>query len=193
LSGSAGYPASGSARTSASHSASASASPSASHPLLRPTAENLALWTLGLAGFLLSGALAMEYVLGMVPCPLCLMQRIWFLVAGLFAVAGLLHDPRWGIYPLLTGLAAAVGGGFAIRQLYLMALPADRVPACGPDIDYMIEVFPMSQVLSAMVRGTGDCASLDSFLWIPVPVWALLGFAALILLAVLQIRAGNRT
>jgi protein dithiol:quinone oxidoreductase len=165
---------------------------SADAHLFRPTAGNLALWTLALAGFLLSGALVMEYVLGMVPCPLCLMQRIWFLVAGLFAVIGLLHDPRWGIYPLLTALAAAVGGGFAIRQLYLMALPADRVPACGPDIDYMIEVFPMSEVLAAMVRGTGDCAALDAFLGIPVPVWALLGFAALIALAVAQIRAGNR-
>jgi protein dithiol:quinone oxidoreductase len=162
------------------------------HPPLRSSAEDLALWTLALAGFLLSGALVMEYALAMVPCPLCLMQRIWFLVAGLFVVAGLLHDPRWGIYPLLTAAAAAVGGGFAIRQLYLMMLPADRVPACGPDIDYMLEVFPMSQVLAAMVRGTGDCAAIDAFLGIPVPVWALLGFVALITLAILQIRAGNR-
>jgi protein dithiol:quinone oxidoreductase len=163
-----------------------------SYPLLRPTAENLALWSLALAGFLLSGALVMEYVLKMVPCPLCLMQRVWFLVAGLFAFAGLMHDPRWGIYPLLTLTASLVGGGFAIRQLYLMVLPADQVPACGPDIDYMLDVFPLSDVLSAMVRGTGDCAALDPFLWIPVPVWSLLGFAALCALAVLQIRAGNR-
>jgi protein dithiol:quinone oxidoreductase len=164
------------------------------HALLRPTAENLALWTLGLAGLLLSGALAMEYLLAMEPCPLCLMQRFWFLVAGVFAVAGLLHDPRWGIYPLLSAVAAVVGGGFAIRQLYLMALPADQVPSCGRSIDSMLaDGFPMSEVLSAMVRGTGDCAALDSFLWLPVPVWALLGFAALTLLALLQIRAGNRS
>jgi protein dithiol:quinone oxidoreductase len=159
---------------------------------LRLTAETLALATLALAGVLLSGALLMEYVLGMVPCPLCLMQRVWFLVAGLFVVAGLLHDPRWGIYPLLTAAAALVGGGFAVRQLYLMALPADQVPACGPDIDYMLEVFPLSEVLGAMVRGTGDCASVDAFLALPVPVWALFGFLAMLVLAVLQIRAGNR-
>ena len=160
--------------------------------LLRPTAENLALWTLALCGFLLSGALVMEYALGMVPCPLCLMQRIWFFVAGLFAFVGLMHDPRWGIYPLLTGAAAAVGGGFAVRQLYLMTLPADQVPACGPDIDYMLDAFVLSDVVAAMTFGTGDCAALDPFLWIPVPVWSLLGFAALIVLAVMQIRAGTR-
>ena len=161
--------------------------------ILRPTAENLALWTLALVGVLLCGALLMEYVLAMPPCPLCLMQRIWFFVAGLFAFVGLMHDPRWGIYPLLTLLASLIGAGFAIRQIYLQNLPADQVPACGPGIDYMIDVFPASEVLAAMIRGTGDCAAVDRFLAVPVPAWALLGFAALIVLAVLQIRAGNRT
>ena len=161
--------------------------------LLEPTSENLALWTLALCGVLLVGALIMEHAFAMTPCPLCLMQRLWFLAAGLFAMIGLMHDPRWGIYPLLTILASLTGAGFAIRQLYLQSLPADQVPACGPDIDYMIEVFPWSEVLATMVSGTGDCAAeAPGPFGVPIPAWALMGFAALIVLAVSQMRAGNR-
>jgi len=160
--------------------------------LLRPTAENLALWTLALTGVLLSGALVLEHFMDMVPCPLCLMQRLWFAIAGLFAFIGLMHNPRWGIYPLLSIVAALVGGGFSIRQLYLQSLPADQVPACGPDINYMLDAFPLSEVLMAMTRGTGDCAVADQVFFVPIPAWALLGFAAIIVLAVGQLRAGNR-
>lgn len=155
--------------------------------------EALAIALLALCGGLLAGALVMEHVMALIPCPLCLMQRVWFFVAGLCTCAGLLHNPRWGIYPLLTGVAALIGGGFSIRQLYLQTLPADQVPACAPNIDYMIEVFPASEVLRAMTRGTGDCASVDwTFLGLSIPAWALAGFAGIVVLAFLQLRAGNR-
>lgn len=160
--------------------------------MLKATSENLALWILALCGLLLFGALVMEHAFGQVPCPLCLMQRIWFFAAGLFAFIGLLHDPRWGIYPLLSTVSALTGAGFSVRQLYLQSLPADQVPACGPDINYMIEVFPLSDVLAAMTRGTGDCAEAIGVLGLTYPAWALLGFVAVIALAVIQLWAGNR-
>ncbi len=159
----------------------------------RASSETLAICALFLCGVLLSGALVMEHLFAMAPCPLCLMQRIWFFGVGLFAAIGLLHDPRWGIYPLLGLGSALTGAGFAVRQLYLQSLPADQVPACGPGIDYMIEALPMSEVLAAMTRGTGDCAEVGwTFLGISLPGWSLLGFIALAVLAVLQLRAGNR-
>ena len=144
-------------------------------------------------GVLLFAALIMEHVFGMAPCPLCLMQRIWFFVAGAFAFASLLHNPRWGIYPLCSIVAAMVGGGFSIRQLYLQSLPADQVPACGPDMTYMLEAFPLTDVLIAMTRGTGDCAEVAwSFLGLSIPGWALVGFIVLAVMAALQLRAGTR-
>jgi disulfide bond formation protein DsbB len=161
--------------------------------MLKLTSENLALWILALCGALLFGALIMEHAFDMVPCPLCLMQRIWFFAAGLFAFIGLLHDPRWGIYPVLSIASAVTGAGFSLRQLYLQSLPADQVPTCGPDINYMIEVFPWSEVLAAMTRGTGDCAAVTwSFLGLSIAGWALVGFVAVAGLAVIQLWAGNR-
>ncbi|MEZ5559252.1 MAG: disulfide bond formation protein B [Pseudomonadales bacterium] len=160
--------------------------------LLHASSETLALAILAITGVLLFGAQIMEHQFGLVPCPLCLMQRLWFMAAGLTTVAGLLHDPRWGIYPLLTAATAVAGGGFAIRQLYLQSLPADQVPACGPDINYMFDALPLADVLSAMTRGTGDCAAVTWKFILTIPGWALVGFVGLLVLALLQLRAGNR-
>lgn len=161
--------------------------------LFQDRCEFWALCLVAVVGLLLFAALVMEHAFGMDPCPLCLMQRIWFFFAGVFAFTSLLHNPRWGIYPLLTMLAALIGGGFSIRQLYLQSLPADQVPACGPDMAYMLEALPLSDVLIAMTQGTGDCAEVAwSLLGISIPGWALLSFAAIIVMAVLQLRAAAR-
>ena len=144
-------------------------------------------------GALLSIALFMEHMMGLAPCPLCMMQRLWVAVVGLIAYASLLHSPRWGIYPLAGAVASLVGGGFSIRQLYLQSLPEDQVPACGPDLQYMLDVFPLSDVLVAMTSGTGDCAEVAwSFLGISIPGWALVGFAALLATCIAQLRQGSR-
>ncbi len=161
--------------------------------LFEASSETLALYILALTGCLLFGALVMEHFFALAPCPLCLMQRIWFFAAGLFAFISLLHNPRWGIYPVLSVASAITGAGFSIRQLYLQSLPADQVPACGPDITYMIDAFPLSDLLAAMTRGTGDCAAVSwQFLGLSIPAWALLGFAAIVVLGIAQLRAGNR-
>ena len=152
-------------------------------------AQQWATFTVLIGGGLLSGALFFEFILGFPPCPLCMMQRIWFILAAGIAYVSLLHNPRWGIYPVLSALCALVGAGFALRHLWLQSLPADQVPACGPDLEYMLEVFPLSDVLSAMVSGTGDCASVSwSFLAIPIPGWALLGFLAMLFCSTQQLR-----
>ena len=152
-------------------------------------ARDYAVVIAGSCGGLVCAALLLEFTVeGMEPCPLCLMQRLWFLVAGLVAWAGLAHNPRWGIYPLLTIVAALAGGAFAVRQLWLMSLPADRVPACI-DLDRLFEFGMFSDALAAMVSGTGDCAAEPPFLGIPVPLWSLAGFAAIAVAAVLQWRA----
>jgi disulfide bond formation protein DsbB len=155
--------------------------------------EALALCALALCGALVASAQVMEHAFGYVPCPLCLMQRAWLLLAGLCTAAGLMHDPRWGIYPLLTAGSALAGGGFAIRQLWLQSLPPDQVPDCGAPIDYQIQNFPMLDVLRAMTQGTGDCAKVDwSFLGLSFAGWSLVGFVLIVAVAVAQLRAVNR-
>ncbi len=48
---------------------------------------------------MVGGAQFMEHVVGLDPCPLCLMQRLWTMLAGGFAIAGIAHNPRALAYP----------------------------------------------------------------------------------------------
>lgn len=147
----------------------------------------------GSAGGMLGIALFFEHVVGLEPCPLCLMQRIWVMIVGLVAFIGLATNPRILIYPLLSILAALVGAGFSVRQLYLQSLPPDQVPACGPDLAYMLDAFPLSELLRAMTLGGGNCAEVVwSLFGISIPGWTLAGFVALMGIAVLQMRAARR-
>ncbi|XOV83951.1 MAG: disulfide bond formation protein B [bacterium] len=156
-------------------------------------AQQWAVLTTLVCGFLLSAALFMEHVMGLAPCPLCMMQRLWIAIVGLVIYASLIHNPRLGIYPLIGMLACLVGGGFSIRQLWLQSLPADQVPACGPDLQYMLDAFPLSEVLVAMTSGTGDCATVSwSMLGISIPGWVLGGFIILFALCFAQLKSGFR-
>lgn len=143
-------------------------------------------------GVLLGGALFMEHVMDLTPCPLCLMQRIWVMIVGAIALAGLAHNPRILIYPLLSVLAATAGAGFSVRQLYLQSLPADQVPSCGAPLEYLLDG-PLADLLREMTLGGGNCAEVSfSLIGISLPGWALLGFLALAGLAALQWRAARR-
>ena len=104
--------------------------------------------------------------------------------AGRQALVAAVHDPgRVGqaIYGLLVALAAATGAGIAARQTWLQHNPPN-VLDCGPDLAYMLDAFPLSQVLPKIFKGEGDCAKVTwSFLGLSIAEWALVWFALLVL------------
>ena len=116
------------------------------------------------------------------------MQRAFFYaVGGVFLVAAL-HDPaRAGqvIYSML-GLLFALGGlGVAARHVWLQHLPPDQVPACGPDLAFMLENFPLGRTLQKLFEGSGQCAEVKwRFLGLSIPEWSLLCFGALAVYAI---------
>jgi disulfide bond formation protein DsbB len=149
--------------------------------LKNPRLANL-LGFLACAG-LMAYALYAQYVLNLEPCPLCIFQRV--AVIGLGAVFGLaaLHDPGLigrRIYGALILIAAAAGAGVAGRHLWLQTLPPERVPACGPGLDYMLEAFPFTEMLQMVLSGSGECAKVDwMFLGLAMPGWVLISVAVL--------------
>lgn len=139
---------------------------------------------------LMAYALYSQYVLDLEPCPLCVFQRIAMIGTGLFFLLAWLHGPGNAgarVYGTLAGLAALAGAGVAARHVWLQNLPAEEVPACGPGLDYMLDVFPLAEALRMVFTGSGECADIDwQFLGLSMPAWVLvwfvfLGLAALII------------
>jgi disulfide bond formation protein DsbB len=125
----------------------------------------------------------LQYVQGLEPCPLCMVQRAFFyLLIATFVIAAL-HAPRrvgaW-IYAGFAVLFAAGGAATAGRQVWLQHLPADKVPQCGPDLFFMLENMPLSRTLQKLIQGSGECAAVDwKFLGLSIAGWALVWFIAL--------------
>jgi disulfide bond formation protein DsbB len=131
---------------------------------------------------LMAFGLYLQHAQNLEPCPLCILQRYAFVVTGVIALVAALHAPRragQSVYGLLVVLAAGVGAGIAGRQIWLQHNPP-QVFDCGPDLGYMLDSFPLSQVLPKIFKGEGDCAKVVwQFLGLSIPEWALLWFFAL--------------
>ena len=80
-----------------------------------------------------------------------------------------------------------------MRQLWLQSLPEDEVPACGASLDYMLEVFPLTEVISMVLAGDGTCAEVVwTFLGSSIPGWTLVAFVGSGAIASWQILAPSR-
>ena len=134
---------------------------------------------------LLAFGFYLQYGKGLEPCPLCLVQRGFFMALIAVCVIAALHKPgRVGtaIYALCAAALALGGAAVAGRQVWLQHLPPDKVPQCGPDLFFMMENFPLSRTLRTLVSGTGECAAVDwTFLRLSIAEWSLLCFAAFFL------------
>ncbi|MEQ1635127.1 MAG: disulfide bond formation protein B [Methylococcales bacterium] len=140
---------------------------------------------------LLGGGAFLQLVEGLEPCPLCISQRIAILLVGCVFLTAALHNPkRTGInrYAILGTLAALGGAAISTRHIWIQHLPPDKVPECGPGLDYVFENFPLADTLKLMLSGSGDCAKVDwTLLGLSIPAWTLMAFLCLATLSLSQI------
>jgi len=156
--------------------------------LLRPRLIYLALFLACLG--LMAYGLYLQHVEHLEPCPLCIFQRYAFVATGLIALVAAIHGPRkigvW-IYGALLVLSAGTGAAIAGRQTWLQHNPP-KVFDCGPDLAYMLDSLPLTQVLPRVFKGEGDCAKVVwKFLGLSIPEWALAWFVLFVLAAALTI------
>ena len=139
---------------------------------------------------LIAFALYLQHAQGEDPCPLCIFQRVVMIALGaLFLLAALTAWGRWGprIYGALIGLTAAAGAAIAARHVWIQHLPPDRVPSCGPGLEYILQAHPLFKALEVVLKGSGECAAVGwTFLTLSIPEWTLIWFVALGLLGALQ-------
>jgi disulfide bond formation protein DsbB len=133
------------------------------------------LFSLGLVacGFYLQHFQALE------PCPLCIFQRMGLTALGVVLLLAAIPPARarWALRlgAVAVGLAALGTAAIALRHLYIQSQPPGTVPACGATLDYMMEVFPVADVVRKVLTGSGECAKVDwTFLGISMPGWVLI-------------------
>ena len=137
----------------------------------------------GIIAALMSYALYAQHILGLEACPLCIIQRLIIITLGLVFAVAALHAPRGAgarVYAVLGALVAAVGLGVSGWHVRLQNLPPAEVPACGPGFDYIVDAFPLSDALSMIFTGSGECAEVNwQFAGLSMPAWVFVWFLAL--------------
>ena len=142
---------------------------------------------------LLVTAYYFQYVQGMEPCPLCIFQRIGVLAVGIVFLIRGLHNPlagsRWRpTYSILGLISTLLGGIVAGRHVYIKNLPEGEIPACGPALEYLVDMLPVNEVISAVLAGDGECAkSTWDLLGISMPGWVLIFFVSVACLMVFNL------
>lgn len=136
-----------------------------------------------LASFALIGfALVVQFFQDLVPCSLCISQRLAYAATGFFFLLAAIHSPsgraaRWfyAIFALLSSLAGVL---FAARQVWLQAHPFKAFSSCAPSFEFLRETHGWAMMFKALLFGTGDCAKIDWVLWgLTMPQWSLLCFS----------------
>jgi disulfide bond formation protein DsbB len=132
---------------------------------------------------LLAYAWYAQLALGLEPCPLCIFQRVGIAACGLLFLLATLHHPRHNgarLYGALLLLAAIATIGVAGRHLWIQQLPEGSVPTCGASLNYMLQVFPLTDVLRKVLTGSGECARVNwRLLGLTMPGWVLIAAAGL--------------
>ena len=133
-------------------------------------------------------ALYLQYYEYQNPCPLCILQRVAYIALMVVFLVGAVHNPRRTgtiVYSALLVIIAAVGAAIATRHVWLQHLPKDRLPECGPGLEYMLNRFPLAQALEKVFRGSGECAEVGwTFLTLSIAEWSLAWFVLLGVLAI---------
>ena len=146
----------------------------------------LTLICLGMLGF----GLYLQHVVGLEPCPMCIVQRYaMLLIAAASALAWLLRTK--GLQLVLTVvlmLLAAFGAFVAARQSWLQWYPPE-VASCGRDFYGMIERFPLQRAIPMIFKGSGDCSQVDwTFLGGSIANWSFVCFVAMAVVLLLTLQ-----
>ena len=133
---------------------------------------------------MLAFGMYLQHVVGLEPCPMCVVQRYALVLVAVFTGLGAASGSKaLRIATILTALVVAVGGAYtAASQSWLQWYPPEVV-SCGRDIYGMIETFPLQRALPMIFRGAGDCSQIDwTFLGLSIANWSFIAFTVFALL-----------
>ena len=147
---------------------------------------------LGLAcAGLVSASFYVQHVLGVDPCPLCIVQRLTYLgLIPVFFAAAMLRNREPARRALLwtAGALALSGLSVAGYQTYLQLFPAP-IARCSASLSYMLDTMALTDVFARVLHATGDCSDASfKILGLTLAQASLLVFVSLLLVLGLLLR-----
>ncbi|HCU90746.1 MAG TPA: disulfide bond formation protein B [Gammaproteobacteria bacterium] len=140
---------------------------------------------------LLSFGYYLEFYQDLLPCPMCILQRLCYGAIIVVALAAAIQGPARAagiFYCAGVAILASLGAVIAGRQTWLQHLPPELVPECGPGLEFMLEMYPLRQAIEKALMGTGDCADVSwTFLSLSIAEWSLACFSGIIFAALWQL------
>jgi protein dithiol:quinone oxidoreductase len=152
------------------------------------------LVALACLGMLVFG-LYLQHVVGLDPCPMCIVQRYALVGVAVTAMVGSrLSRPLWqGVWAVLMTLMAGFGAFTAARQSWIQWYPPEVV-SCGRDFYGMVENFPLQRAIPMIFKGSGDCTKVDwTFLGGSIANWSLVAFTTFTLTGMVMLWAACRS
>lgn len=129
-----------------------------------------------------SYALYLQLIDGLLPCPLCIFQRMAYWLIGITALFAFIHNPRRlgkHIYCGLITFFSLAGVIVAGRQAWLVRFPEAFECGISPEEAFLNEL-PLAQWWADMFEANGDCSeSVWQLLSLTMPDWSLLIFLVL--------------
>ena len=139
------------------------------------------------------GIVYLQNELGLVPCPMCIVQR--YALMGVIVLCALGMNTRSPLRTLIMSwlvfFTAGFGAFVAARQTWLQWYPPQEV-SCGRDFYGMVENLPLQRLVPTIFKGGGDCTKVDwTFLGGSIANWSFVIFLAIAaLMLVLRWRDG---
>lgn len=140
---------------------------------------------------LLGFAAFLEYYKGILPCPLCMMQRFCLAALGMTFIIGAsfklnkISGFLVGSFAFLFSLAGAILAG---RQSWLQHNPSGLTSNCDVSFQYMLKVLPFDEVVKKAFTGGAECSQIDwQFLHLSLAEWSFLLFIIFIGLSIWQL------
>jgi disulfide bond formation protein DsbB len=133
----------------------------------------------------------LQHVVGLEPCPMCIVQRYALVLVALVAGVTAVFSGRIAVAvgALMVVLLSGFGAFVAARQSFLQWFPPE-VASCGRDFYGMIETFPLQRAIPMIFKGSGDCSKVDwTFLGGSIANWSFVCFTLIALtMLVLTVR-----
>jgi len=137
----------------------------------------------------------LQHVENLLPCPLCVAQRLAYWMLGITALFALLRNPgtlERRIYGSFMAIFACIGAVIAFRQSWLIRYPESFECGISPE-EAFLNSLPLAQWWPGMFEANGDCTDVDwEFLSLAIPDWSFIAFVGLGLISLYILFAARK-